>query len=822
MTPKMPSKEQLIAILKAQEALGSKVKQESLDPRNPGSRPSKAQQAVLNAIGKRRYRIIRSGNQCLAEGTLIRTTTGVKRIEEIVPGDFVYDEHGQPIRVKETFYNGIKEVHQLSRYKKTFIEATKDHVFLTSHREKERAVEKFNSRTKVKRLSLPLPAGGIEVPQAYALGAFLGDGNCNAAGLLICGQDEVIYEHISKLLRCSYKQSSTYEWRFQSPSWNAYEGSLYKRWCNNRRAHEKIAEWDEIKDWSAQSKLNFLAGLIDTDGSLFVGERDQSLNFKLSMQAKSVIDIAHLLILELTQVQTSVIEDNRDKYVNGPVYDLRVQCSPEAHRVMSQIPTLVKSKQSSSYLEHYTDLPDHQGLKVSTETRAVPTYDIHVDSETNLYCLANGFVTHNSGKSTICAREVSWVVTETHPFWKRPKKWGTGPLTILVAGQDRKGMELELWENKLLSYLDREEWREVRSGNALGHVEHKPTGNRIIFLSHSDGSDKARRHMQSYVAHYVWIDEMPLSVPIFEELQKRIVAREGYMMCSFTPKVRNETLRRHIDMLCETSQATLYRLSMLDNPLYADRKKAILEELESLPDSYRNTVLYGDWYTGESAVYEWNETMMVPLPDSYNESWRHVEAVDPALRSKMGYLLWAEDPSTGIWYLIQDAYIESLYSPNQIVDECYQRALGFNITRRVSDVAPWFLATAAERRLTYLQPWNKTQRKDELIKGLQAALSEGRIKITPGCRNFIDEISSCQWSENSDRIINGQSYHCLDAAQYFVDLIPKREITKVGTQVEAQLLAEHRARLQKQSKQRARIKNSTTKGTWANMRIKVR
>lgn len=380
---------------------------------------------------------------------------------------------------------------------------------------------------------------------------------------------------------------------------------------------------------------------------------------------------------------------------------------------------------------------------------------------------------NQSGKSTTCAREMSWVATETHPTWTRPKEWGNGPLTLILAGQDRKSMEVELWANKLLSYLDPAEWREVRQGASLSYAEHKPTGNKIVFVSHSDGSDKTRRHMQGYVAHYVWVDEMPMSIGVFEELQRRIQAREGYMLCSFTPKVRNEALRRHVDMLCATPQAALYRLSMLDNPLYKKRKKELLLELESLPESYRNTVLYGDWYTGEHAVYEWADHMVAPMPSTYSPVWRHVEAVDPALKSKMGHLVWAEDPATGVWWLIKDTYIESIYHPDDILEECVKRTEGMRITRRVSDVAPWFQEVASRKGFPYMIPWNKTQRKDELIKGLQSALSAGKIRISEHCTTFIDEITSCQWSDSSDRIVNGQSYHCLDAAQYFVDMMPK-------------------------------------------------
>ena len=154
---------------------------------------------------------------------------------------------------------------------------------------------------------------------------------------------------------------------------------------------------------------------------------------------------------------------------------------------------------------------------------------------------------NQSGKSQLAAREIAWMLSGTHPFWSRPTRWGDEPLLILIAGQDRKMMETELWEKKLALYLNKDEWRGVRQGGTLQYVQNKNTGDKIIFLSHSDSSEKNRRHMQGYVAHYVWLDEMPSNIAILEELQRRVDSRRGYMLATFTPKFRNEAIRKVID-----------------------------------------------------------------------------------------------------------------------------------------------------------------------------------------------------------------------------------------------------------------------------------
>jgi phage terminase large subunit-like protein len=382
---------------------------------------------------------------------------------------------------------------------------------------------------------------------------------------------------------------------------------------------------------------------------------------------------------------------------------------------------------------------------------------------------------NQTGKTSTPAWELSRLITNTHPTWERPPEWGDGPLKAIIAGQDRKMMELEIWETKMMPHLDRDEWHIVRSGNSISYVTHRPTGNQIIFLSHSDGSDKARRHMQGYVVHYVWIDEMPISIKIWEELEKRIIAKNGYLIATFTPKVKNEAIKRVVDNHCSQNYCTLYKASMLDNPILKDRIPEILEQMAGYPESYRQAVIYGEWYTGDSAVYFWEDNMVCPVPEDYMSNWRHIEACDPAMESKMGHIVFAEEPNTGTWWMISSDYIKGLDSPKAYVEEALRRTATKAIKLRVSDVAPWYTSTAAtEYGVSYQNPYKKTMRKDELIKGLQAILAEGKLKIAPECVDFINEISTCQWSETSPgRIVNGQSYHCLDAAQYGVDALPK-------------------------------------------------
>lgn len=454
------------------------------------------------------------------------------------------------------------------------------------------------------------------------------------------------------------------------------------------------------------------------------------------------------------------------------------------NKVDSFDPALPGSKPTEQQLDFFKDISEYQTRVIRAGNR--------------------------SGKSAAVAREVAWILNDTHPYFERPESWQNSPLLILVAGQDRKMMEIELWSKKLALFLELKDWRQARVGGSLQYVENKKTGDKIVFLSHADSSDKNRKHMQGYTAHYVWLDEMPSSVALLQEIRAR-ASTNGIFVGTFTPKFRSDEVRQVIDSISAPT-GKIYRFSMLDNPLFAKRKKDILAELEGYSEAYKASVLYGEWYAGDSQVYEWDPAVMVSEPEGYSRAWPHIESVDPALKSKFGYTMWAQQPSTGIWYLIRDDYISGIYSPDDIVKEVIERSTGYNIVRRVCDPhEAWYLGQAAKEKLHYVTPYDKNSRKNDLIKGLQLALSSGLIKISPWCGTFLNEVSSCQWSDKGDRIVNSSSYHTLDCSQYFVDCMPREKLEPVGISWVEKLRRGNQQRKEAEYREKIRPKNSRTR-----------
>ena len=283
------------------------------------------------------------------------------------------------------------------------------------------------------------------------------------------------------------------------------------------------------------------------------------------------------------------------------------------------------------------------------------------------------------------------------------------------------------------------------------------------------------------------------------------MARDGRFLATFTPKVLNKEIRDLVDN-SRAPVARKYQFAMLDNPIYTEAKKLeILQTLETYPEAYRRTILYGDWYSGEAAVYHIPDSLVATPPD-YHPSWRHVEASDPALSSKFGLTVRAESPDMHVWYLIRADYLKDIPDPNEMFQTVQARLANLNLVKRIADPeANWYVNIARTAGVNYVSP-NKVGRKGELIKNLQVAMTQGRIKVAPWCELFIKELETCQWSETSvDNIVNSHSFHLLDSAQYFVDMIPKPEKVIVRTSWQQDLRKANEDR-----KKAAAVKNNLT------------
>jgi phage terminase large subunit-like protein len=380
---------------------------------------------------------------------------------------------------------------------------------------------------------------------------------------------------------------------------------------------------------------------------------------------------------------------------------------------------------------------------------------------------------NQSGKSALGARLAAWFLAENKPNWKRPSKWGKAPLTGLLVGRTMKQVEEELLK-KIQAFFSPDDLYIPRVGMIPQKVVHRGTGNTLLLASHHNEAE-AREKLQAFVLHFCWLDEMPRSIKLFEELERRVQSKDGLFISTFTPKVRNPEIRKMVDSY-SLPYSKKYQMSMFANPILSEeRKQKILKELEGYPESYRQCILEGNWLDDDLAVYHIPDTA-VRTPENYSSSWRHVEGADPALQSKHGQVVFAEDPGSGQWYIVRADYVSGIPVPEDLVRAVTDRIRNLNIVRRVCDAAStWYVGQASKMGFVYVAPFDKNNRRAEMMKNFQAGIGY-KVFIAPWCQDLLTELSSMQWSETQvDKVVNSRSYHLHDALIYAYDCLPKQE-----------------------------------------------
>lgn len=826
-----------------------------LDPSFPKSRPEPHQMEFFRDICRYQYRAIRGGNQCLAKGTKVATPKGPVSIEHIKVGDTVYSEQGKEIKVTAVWNNGIKPVRNLtSRGTKIWAKATDEHVWLGNLysrkngqllREVELETRHLNEdeQVSVKRVFVTSPLGDVNEPLSYALGAFLGDG-CSREkrqDFVISSANELIPNKVAALLGSEAKRMhhGNYSWLIKKTR----EVPHYDEWCRGKYAHEKLADLSVIKTWNRDTLLRFVAGVVDTDGSVHPGK--DFVTIAIGMQAKPVIEAMEYAFLALWQVPLSYNLHDGEHYVNGPIHNVYTRNVHEVRRVMQELEPHLVSPQKK-WREEYDSTGGRRSrldavrLSVGGAGEEIETYDITVDSERSLYLLANGLVTHNSSKSSCITRELSWCMTGTHPFWERHtaarcpvckttpsrqegydyycdaghiwRDWGSGPMTALVVGQSRAAMEKELWENKMLPFFPEDKWKPERSGGYISAATNQETGDRIIFLSHADSSPKNIKYLQTYVANIILLDEMPSNVAVFEEVMRRGDSRRAILNMGFTPKVFNGAVKRFVDEI-KAPQGKVYRFSKFQNPLFKGKEAEELAKLEGLPEHTKRCILYGDWMPGDGMVFWYDENKHARAPHPmYNQDWPHVLVVDPATESKLGYLLCYRVPDgtppvagavpPGCWGIREASYVEGIYTPHKIVEEVEKKAAGYNLVDRIADpAASWFIRAAEDppessslkpTRYNTVVSKNLEGRKDGMIAATQQKLGVD-IFLERGKNTVLlaDELGSMMRSTDTGKIRKARKYHLIDCFNYFVDCLPYRLPSAPIQGLEAQRRAYH-------------------------------
>ena len=602
-------------------------------------------------------------NRCLAEGTLVATPSGPKPIESLRPGDTVYGPDAKPIRVLEVFGNGIRPCKRLVNRKQTLAICTEGHVFVTRRRGRrpngrhdpvmQKPVSRFSKLTSVRRVEVEAPLGHVFEPHAYAIGAMLGDGckhsTVRSKRMLISSENSIIPDRVAACVGGEAKKQSgnNYTYALDSDGMNYYD-----EWMRGLKAHEKRCDLDVVKTWDRQSLLALVAGLLDTDGSVHKRRDCDSLCVRWEMQCREAIETIVYAAMALWQVDLSVYVSDREKYVNGPTYAIGTSSPHHANRMLRELSPFIatpRKKWRAEYETHGSSRynPDWLGVRVE-EHGYEATYDIHVDHPENLYLLANGVVTHNSGKSFIAGTLYAEYLRDQAP---------PDSLHLCVTTNQKlspRHQQKMLWDNIPHRMFDTK-WAGMKNGfgsrSPLVVIDERTPENpdgrnvQVIFATQSE-YEQDMNSFEGLSCETVWIDET-----VSEELLGACTARvansdDGRILVSSIPNAEWYWSRVH--NAAPEDRVWFELFEWFDNPSMDQQKWDHF--CRGIPPHERDVRLKGVPAMAGSLVYvEFRDDIHVVEPADIPSDLVHYAGLDVGMDHPTVWLMVGVDKDGRYW-----------------------------------------------------------------------------------------------------------------------------------------------------------------------------
>ena len=406
---------------------------------------------AAQALGER---MSQGSLDCLAEGTeVLMPDFTLRRIEELKVGDLVMgsDERGvlAPTRVMRVFDQGVQPCYRTSfKYGQTIVAAldsTTEHKCLVTTEFTNHSEQPFNHVPRklpigkvcrdlraVRSQGLAPSFGGIAEPRAYLLGLLLGDGCYTESvhGVHFSCADQVLLDYLTPYLgkfNLRWKHLSAYYYRLsqvvQAPSSRDAAGRtvsevrnparllLDEYDCYNSYAHEKLIP-SAVSSWDNQSVAELLAGLIDSDGTVFwrktrgseaPGFGFCSTSFPMLQTVRSLLELR----FGIYPSKTKVLSPGRyvSRRAKHTLYTFHCSDQLSVQRFAAAIPLHgVKAEKVRKWMADSTTEPTRKvaGSVLRVEQEVLgdrQCWDIEVDNESSLFVLANGLIVSNSKHS---------------------------------------------------------------------------------------------------------------------------------------------------------------------------------------------------------------------------------------------------------------------------------------------------------------------------------------------------------------------------------------------------------------------------------------
>lgn len=566
--------------------------------------------------------------RCLAKGTMVATPKGAVAIENLRPGDSVFDENCNIIKVKELFDQGIQPVVALYNNGSKILECTDDHRFLTthivySHWRKEMAPKDFYHGIKIVRKEPKVVAGSVKEPHAYIIGAFLGDG-CKykpKCSFQLSGKDESIIKKCANTIGASYHKCSgnNYTWLVQGVF------NYFLPWMHGKYAHNKDIDFEVVKTWDRESLCQFLAGLIDTDGNLQVTKDGVAL--RIGIQNKKVLEVAQWIFLSLWGADFKLSISDRDHYVNGPLWVLKLKHNYHVNRIIKELSAYIMCERKKIHKETPKSNnfnPNFMGV-VSKPAGLVQTYDIEVDSPTHLFLLANGLVSHNSAKSYSAGL---YLVKEA---LAQP---GVSCLYIALTRDSAKKI---LWKD-VLKVINKKHNLKMKFNEST--LTATMQNGSVIYLTGVDSKEEEKEKLLGQKYKLVIVDEaasytIDLRELVYSVLKPAVSDYRGTICLIGTPG--NLTKGLFYDITNDKEKGwSVHRWTTFDNPYMVKNWQAEIDQLIANHPNIQETPWFKQNYLGQWVIddtkrvykYDSSRNTYTDLPRGQGLTYHYVLGID--------------------------------------------------------------------------------------------------------------------------------------------------------------------------------------------------
>lgn len=309
------------------------------------------------------------------------------------------------------------------------------------------------------------------------------------------------------------------------------------------------------------------------------------------------------------------------------------------------------------------------------------------------------------------------------------------------------------------------EYTEKRSENLIVISREGRTNRFYLFGGKDEGSAAL---IQGMTLGGVLLDEAALMPRSFVEQALARCSREGSkLFFNCNPETPMHWFYEEWIKKTKEKNCLYIHFTMRDNPSLNENIIARYEKLYS--GAFYDRFVLGKWTATEGCVYPmFNSQMHVREPPPYRAE-RYVISCDYGTVNPSSFGLWGN--YSGCWHRIAEYYYDSRLEGEQKTDDEYSRAL--EALAADYPVEAVVVDPSAASFITCLHRGGKFKvipAKNEVLDGIRlvsCALKDGRLLISPECKDAIREFALYRWEENTRKDSpRKENDHAMDDIRY--------------------------------------------------------